>query len=214
MNTRDEDQSEDGPFGTPRSSSNDGTTSNNNEPSTPTTQYLPAIPIPSDILTDLDPRLISSPVKGLDQDAIIGIIIAVVVAILFILGVIDILLRSSRVQKALSKKTFRFLKYRERPPSRFPELKWNTKFDAKPLPTIPDPAYFSKDIRPSEKRYTFNSGYSSRYSRFMSFDSGIGLGGDGVEGHSLDMILHSAESYGSYRPQRNPMTHIAPKVIL
>ncbi|RAL60763.1 hypothetical protein DID88_009868 [Monilinia fructigena] len=196
MNRRDEDQSEDSPYGIPRSSSNYGTASNGNLSPTSTGLDLPAIAIPSDTLPNINPHLIESSNKSLDQGAIIGIIIAVVIIILFITGIIDVLLLSSRVQATLSKKTARFLKHYDRPPSRFPQPQWNSKFDSKPLPTIPDPAYFSKDIRPSEKRHSFNSGYSSRYSRSMSFDSGIGI-------HALNM--KDAEGMGAYETEYEGM---------
>lgn len=171
MSKRDEDQSEDSPYGTPRSSSNDGTTSSNNIPPTSTSLALPAIASPSDLLS---PHLVETPSNGLDHGATIGIIVAIVVAMLFIIGMIDVLLLSSRVQKALSKKTARLLKHGEQPPSRFPPQHWDSKLE-KLLPSVPHPAYFSEEIRPSEKRNSFNSGYSSRYSRSMSFDSGIAI---------------------------------------
>lgn len=177
MNRRDEDQSEDSPYGIPRSSSNYGTTSNNNIPPTSTSLDLPAIALPSDTRPNINPHLLESSNKSLDQGAIIGIIIAVVIIVFFITGIIDVLLLSSRVQATLSKKTARFLEHYDRPPSRFPQPQWNSKFDSKPLPTIPDPAYFSQDIRPSEKRHSFNSGYSSRYSRSGMTVYGTDYGG-------------------------------------
>ncbi|KAB8296999.1 hypothetical protein EYC80_002400 [Monilinia laxa] len=196
MNRRDEDQSEDSPYGTPRSSSNYGTTSNNNISPTSTSLDLPAIAIPSDTLPNINPHLIESSNKRLDQGAIIGIAIAVVVVILFIMGIIDVLFLSSRVQATVLKKTARFLNHHDRPPSQFPQPQWNSKFDSKPLPTIPDSAYFSKDIRPSEKRHSFNSGYSSRYSRPMSFDSGIGI-------HAFNM--KDIEGMGVYETEHQSM---------
>ncbi|ESZ95102.1 hypothetical protein SBOR_4513 [Sclerotinia borealis F-4128] len=215
--TRDEDQSEAGPFGTPRSLSNDGTTtssiSNNLPIFTSTSLPLPAtaaaiISPSSNALPDLHPHLVESPYHALDTGAVTGIIIAVIIILFLLLALTDIFLLSSRIQVTFSKKIARLRRrgdYRHHHGSLSQsQSQSNAKnsFDSdstiniNPLPTIPDPAYFSKDIRPSEKRFTSRSGYSSRYSRSMSFDSGVG--GLGVLGEEMDGDVKSFVSRVEY----------------
>ncbi|KAF7881008.1 uncharacterized protein EAF02_006899 [Botrytis sinoallii] len=179
MNRRDEDQSQDSPFGTPQSSNNDGTKNSNNIPSTSSSTSPPG----------LEPHLIASPSKGLDPGYIIGILVAVAVAIFLIIALIDILLLSSRIQNSILRNRFLKLNGRRQSGSSQYYSRRNEKLDKKPLPTIPDPAYFSKDIRASDRRRSEFSGYSeSRYSRSMSFDSGVRWGRDEEEGYAKSFI--------------------------
>ncbi|KAF7949080.1 hypothetical protein EAE96_008252 [Botrytis aclada] len=179
MNKRDEDQSQDSPFGTPQSSNNDGTKSSNNIPSTSSSTSPPG----------LEPHLIASPSKNLDPGYIIGILVAVAVAIFLIIALIDILLLSSRIQKSILRNRFLRFNRRRQSGSFQYRSRWNEKLITKPLPTIPDPAYFSKNIRASDRRRSDFSGYSeSRYSRSMSFDSGMGWGRDEEEGYAKSFI--------------------------
>ncbi|TGO40740.1 hypothetical protein BHYA_0032g00190 [Botrytis hyacinthi] len=185
MNKRDEDQSQDSPFGIPQSSNNDGTKSSNNIPSTTSSTSPPG----------LEPHLIASPSKGLDPGYIIGIVVAVAVAIFLIIALIDILLLSSRIQNSILRNRFLKLNGRWQSDSSQFYSRRNEKLDKKPLPTIPDPAYFSKDIRASDRRRRSDfSGYSeSRYSRSMSFDSGVGWGRDEEEGYAKSIIRGGRE---------------------
>ncbi|KAF7937332.1 uncharacterized protein EAE98_001646 [Botrytis deweyae] len=179
MNRRDEDQSQDSPFGTPQSTNNDGTKNSNNIPSTSSSTSPPG----------LEPHLIASPSKGLDPGYIIGILVAVAVAIFLIIALIDILLLSSRIQNSILRNRFLKLNGRRQSGSSQYYSRRNEKLDKKPLPTIPDPAYFSKDIRASDRRRSDFSAYSeSRYSRSMSFDSGVGWGRDEEEGYAKSFI--------------------------
>ncbi|TEY36941.1 hypothetical protein BOTCAL_0533g00040 [Botryotinia calthae] len=178
MYKRDEDQSQDSPFGIPQSSDNDGTRSSNNVPSTSSSTN------PS----GLEPHLIASPSKGLDPGYIIGILAAITVSIFLIIALIDILLLSSRIQKSILRNKFLKLNGRPKPNSSQQHSRFNGKLDIKTLPTIPDPAYFSKNIRAGDRRSDF-SGYSeSRYSRSMSFDSGVGWGKDEEVGYAKSFI--------------------------
>ncbi|KAF7901787.1 uncharacterized protein EAF01_007086 [Botrytis porri] len=179
MNERDEDQSQDSPFGIPQSSNNDGTKSSNNIPSTSS----------STSPLGLEPNLIASPSKGLDLGYIIGIIVAVTVAIFLIIALIDVLLLSSRIQKSILRNGFLKLNGRRQSASFQYHSRWNEKLDKKPLPTIPDPAFLSSNRRRSDF-----SGYSeSRYSRSMSFDSGVGWGRDEEEGYAKSFIRGGRE---------------------
>ncbi|KAF7897226.1 hypothetical protein EAF00_005454 [Botryotinia globosa] len=179
MNKRDEDESPDSPFGIPQSSNNDGTKSSNNIPSTSSPTNPPG----------LESHLIASPSKGLDVGYVIGILIAVAVAIFLIIALIDILLLSSRIQNSILRNRFLKLNGRRQSGSSQYYSRRNEKLDKKSLPTIPDPAYFSKDIRASDWRRSDFSGYSeSRYSRSMSFDSGVGWGRDEEEGYAKSII--------------------------
>ena len=178
MYKRDEDQSQDSPFGIPQSSDNDGTRSSNNVPSTSSSTNS----------SGLEPHLIASPARGLDPGYIIGILAAVAVSIFLIIALTDILLLSSRIQKSIRRNKFLKLNGRPKPNSSQHHSQFNMKLDTKPLPTIPDPAYFSKNIGASNRRSDF-SGYSeSRYSRSMSFDSGVGWGKDEEEGYAKSFI--------------------------
>ncbi|TGO52779.1 hypothetical protein BOTNAR_0314g00020 [Botryotinia narcissicola] len=184
MNKRDEDQSQDSPFGIPQFSNNDGTKSSNNIPSTTSSTSAP----------DLEPHLIASPSKGLDPGYIISIIVAVAATIFLIIALIDILLLSSRIQNSILRNRFLRLNGRRQSDSSQYYSRRNEKLDKKPLPTIPDPAYFSKDIRASDRRRSGFSGYSeSRYSRSMSFDSGMGWGRDEVECYVKSIIRGGRE---------------------
>ncbi|KAK6601450.1 hypothetical protein H4I96_06791 [Botrytis cinerea] len=175
MYKRDEDQSQDSPFGIPQSSDNDGMRSSNNVPSTSSSTNS----------SGLEPHLIASPARGLDPGYIIGILAAVAVSIFLIIALTDILLLSSRIQKSIRRNKFLKLNGRPKPKSSQHYSQFNMKLDTKPLPTIPDPAYFSKNIGASNRRSDF-SGYSeSRYSRSMSFDSGVGWGEDEEEGPGM-----------------------------
>ncbi|KAF5873576.1 uncharacterized protein Bfra_005039 [Botrytis fragariae] len=184
MNRKDEDQSQDSPFGIPQSSNNDGTKSSNNIPPASSSTSSPG----------LEPHLIASPSKGLDPGYIIGILVAVSVAIFIIIALIDILLLSSRIQNSILRNRFLRLNGRRQSGSSQYYSRQNEKLDKKPLPTIPDPAYFSKDIRASDRRRSDFSGYSeSRYSRSMSFDSRVGWGRDEEEGYANSFIRGGRE---------------------
>ncbi|KAM3065635.1 hypothetical protein ACMFMF_010858 [Clarireedia jacksonii] len=177
------DQSEDSLFGRPQPSQYDDPIYPNNETPTLTSLGLPAVRrssvSPRDPLSEgLNPQLTPSPTKGLDQGAVIGIAVTIAVIIILALVILDFFILPSRARSAFAKKQMSDLKKDETsspPTPQPPKSLAKSKPKAKPLPTVPEPIYFSKDIRPSGRRNSFGSGYSSRYSRSMSFDSGVGM---------------------------------------